>query len=234
MSFDGFPGIAKATAVPNLFFSSVLPQLTAPDELLAFLWVLHATQLQQGEARFVTSEDLWRQRGVPESFANLGSGREGFEAGLEACVAMGVLLGVELTGPAGSLRAYFVNNPAARRAIGRARAGELSLHPGTNVLPIEPESRPSIFRLYEEHIGLITPLVGEKLLAAAEAYPPEWIEDAFRKAAEANIRNWRYIERVLGGWAEEGRKDEATGRDTFEERKQRFTGGELGRFVRYR
>ena len=40
-------------------------------------------------------------------------------------------------------------------------------------------------------------MVGERLLEAEETYPAEWIEDAFREAAELNVRNWRYIERIL-------------------------------------
>ncbi|OAI44528.1 hypothetical protein AYO38_00070 [bacterium SCGC AG-212-C10] len=234
MTFEGFPSISKATAIPNSFFANVLPLLTAPDELLAFLWVSHAVQAQQGDVRFVTADEILALPGAEQSFANLASGREGFEAGLEACVSLGVLLAVELTGPAGAIRVFFVNNPGSRRAIARARAGEISLHAGTFARPVEPESRPTIFRLYEEHVGTITPMVGERLVTASETYPEQWIEDAFRRAAEANVRNWKYIERILARWAEEGRADETPGRDTFEERKQRFTGGDLGRVVRYR
>ncbi|MGE5596688.1 MAG: DnaD domain-containing protein, partial [Hyphomicrobiales bacterium] len=79
-----------------------------------------------------------------------------------------------------------------------------------------------------ENIGTITPLIGERLLAAAETYPPEWIEAAFREAAELNRRNWRYIERILQTWAQEGRIDEAPGRDSFEARKRRYLGGSFG------
>jgi DnaD/phage-associated family protein len=71
--------------------------------------------------------------------------------------------------------------------------------------------RPNIFVLYEEHIGLLSPLVAETLTDAARDYPPGWIEDAFRLAAEANVRKWAYVRAILERWAREGRGDDVDG-----------------------
>ena len=222
--FGGFPGIAKATAIPNSFFSVVLPEMRAPGELLAFLWVARLVQDQRGEARFVTAEGVWAAPGAAAAFAALASGPEALERGLQACVELGALLSLELAGAGRCEAIYFVNNPASRRAIVRARAGELELRPATTAFEPPRERRPGIFRLYEEHVGTITPMVGERLLSAAERFPQHWIEEAFREAAELNARNWRYIERILERWAEEGRGHEAPGRDSAESRRRRFLG----------
>ncbi|MDQ5826862.1 MAG: DnaD domain protein [Chloroflexota bacterium] len=64
--------------------------------------------------------------------------------------------------------------------------------------------RPTIFALYEQNIGLLTPLLAEKLQDAEGRYPLEWIEAAFEEAVSNNKRNWRYIERILERWAVEG------------------------------
>ena len=40
--------------------------------------------------------------------------------------------------------------------------------------------RPSIFSLYEQNIGLLTPLLAEQLVEAERRYPAGWIEDAAR------------------------------------------------------
>jgi len=56
--FNGFPGMAKATAIPNLFFATVLPNLRAPGDLLAFLWVARVVQEQRGEAVFATADQV--------------------------------------------------------------------------------------------------------------------------------------------------------------------------------
>jgi DnaD/phage-associated family protein len=110
----------------------------------------------------------------------------------------------------------------------RARAGEISLKPRRRAAPAPAPERPDIFRVYEDHIGTITPFVGERLLEAQARYPWPWIEDAFREAADMNIRNWRYVARILENMEREGRSRETTGRDTLEERERRYLGGARG------
>jgi DNA replication protein len=223
--FAGFPGIAQATAIPNVFFAAVLPRLQEPGDLLSFLWVSRLTQAQRGEVRFANADQVWAAEGAAASFEQLAGGRAGLDRGLSACAKVGALLCLRLSGPGGEETVYFLNNPASRRAVGRARAGELRLRPETIAVAPLAEDRPGIFRLYEENIGTITPLVGERLLEAVELYPLEWITDAFRTAAEMNVRNWKYIERILKRWAEEGRGDERAEGDSFEDGKRRYLGG---------
>ncbi|HQW50850.1 MAG TPA: DnaD domain protein [Tepidiformaceae bacterium] len=233
--FGGFPGIGKATAIPNLFFTAVLPKLESPAALLAFLWVARLVQEQRTEARCVSNGDIWANDFARKSFEQLAEGRASLDAGLLESVRAGALLGLDLSGATGRETVFFVNNPGSRRAVTRARSGALEIRPETSASPLEmPEARPGIFRLYEEHIGTITPMIGDRLAEAESTYPAEWIEDAFREAAELNIRNWRYIERILRTWTEEGRPDETAGRDSFEDQKRRFLGGSLGHVVRYR
>lgn len=225
--FQGFPAIGKATAIPNALFVSVLPGMQSPGTLLAFLWVSKLVQEQRADARFVTAEQLWAQAGAAKSFAQIGGGRDGLSAGLAECVTLGALIALPLTGEAGRQTLYFINNPTSRRAVLRARAGELHLIPETVVARTDiaaENGRPGIFRLYEEHIGTITPMVGDRLIDAEERYPADWIEDAFREAAELNKRSWRYVERILANWAEEGRSHETPERDSLEDRKQRYLG----------
>ncbi len=226
--FSGFPGIAQATAIPNVFFAVVLPHLQETGDLLAFLWVSRLTQEMRGVPAFVTADQVWLAQGARQSFEQLAGGRAGLDRGLETCATVGALLGLRLAGPGGEETVFFVNNPASRRAVGRARAGELRLKPETVAVAIPAEPRPGIFRLYEENVGTITPLVGERLLEAVEIYPQQWIEEAFRTAAELNVRNWKYIERILKRWSEEGRGDERAEGDSFEDRKRRYLGGSLG------
>jgi DnaD/phage-associated family protein len=174
------------------------------------------------------AEDISNQPAARASFEHHASGREGLDSGLESCLKLRALLGVRLRGASVDDALYFPNDPMSRRTIARARAGEISLRPETAVVPIEPkEQRPGIFRLYEEHIGTITPMVGDRLVEAEDTYPADWIVDAFREAAELNARNWRYIEKILKNWAEEGRPNETPGRDSLEDRKRRYLGGAL-------
>jgi DnaD/phage-associated family protein len=79
-------------------------------------------------------------------------------------------------------------------------------------VPPSTEPAPSIYGLYEESIGTISPLIAEELRATEEEYPQEWIEAAFREAAAQNRRSWRYVARILERWRDEGRTDAAVGR----------------------
>lgn len=65
--------------------------------------------------------------------------------------------------------------------------------------------RPNVYTLYEQNIGLLTPLLAEKLQDAEGRYPMDWIEAAFEEAVTNNKRSWRYIERILERWAAEGK-----------------------------
>ncbi len=66
--------------------------------------------------------------------------------------------------------------------------------------------RPNIFVLYEQNIGLLSPLLADQLIEAEKQYPHEWIEDAFREAVQRNKRNWSYIRAILRRWETEGRQ----------------------------
>jgi len=66
--------------------------------------------------------------------------------------------------------------------------------------------RPTVYNLYEQNIGLLTPILAERLQDAEGLYPPDWIEAAFEEAVTNNKRNWRYIERILERWAAEGKQ----------------------------
>ena len=66
--------------------------------------------------------------------------------------------------------------------------------------------RPNIFVLYEQNIGLLSPMIAEELKDAAEQYPTEWIEAAFREAVQQNKRKWSYIRAILRHWETEGRQ----------------------------
>jgi len=66
--------------------------------------------------------------------------------------------------------------------------------------------RPNIFALYEQNIGLLTPLIAEDLKDAVNHYPEEWIEAAFREALQHNKRKWSYISAILRRWETEGRQ----------------------------
>ncbi len=63
----------------------------------------------------------------------------------------------------------------------------------------------SIFKIYEENIGIVTPLVAESLAEAEKRYSSQWIVEAFKLATTRNKRSWAYISRILERWFIEGK-----------------------------
>lgn len=112
-------------------------------------------------------------------------------------------------------RWYLIASESNRVRLERYRSGALQLpvrspdaHHSASVEP----ARPGIFRLYEQNIGLVTPIIADRLVEAMELYPRSWIEEAIEAAVSYNRRNWRYIQRILETWATEGRSNEANRR----------------------
>jgi DnaD/phage-associated family protein len=88
--------------------------------------------------------------------------------------------------------------------------------------------QPNMFRLYEENIGPLTPMIAETLRDAIEAYPENWIQEAIQIAVNNNVRRWSYISTILTRWQEEGR--DGTDRRYTQEDYRRYLKGEYGDF----
>jgi len=62
-------------------------------------------------------------------------------------------------------------------------------------------------RVYEENIGILTPMIGQELQTIADQYPLEWFSEAIKAACEANVRKLSYIRAILERWQTEGKGD---------------------------
>ena len=146
---------------------------------------------------------------------------EALREGLELCVSRGTLLQLLVReevddgkGWTGEERWYMLNTKEHRAWVGALAKGEIDVAATPLVsermeqsLPVRViVERPSIYALYEQNIGLLTPILAEQLQEAERRYPYEWIEVAFGEAVLNNKRSWRYIERILERWALEGKQ----------------------------
>ena len=98
-----------------------------------------------------------------------------------------------------------INSANGREVLEKLRGGELDLLADLGEDVQLQSERPPIFVLYEQNIGLLTPMIAEELRDAEKTYPADWIADAFREAVELNKRSWRYVLRILERWRHEGR-----------------------------
>ena len=207
----GFPTSARATPVPSLFFSRLLPAIESPEELLVTLYFFFAQTLHHRSPPFVTRRELAADAALARALANLCEDAEPLGRGLALAVERGSLLRVEAKGDGRGEELYLLATPHNRRAAEGLEGAELRLD--EPLPPAEAAPPPNVFALYEENVGGITPLIADELKDAEERYPPQWIERAFREAVSLNKRSWRYIHSILRRWEAEGPDYEEAGRD---------------------
>jgi DnaD/phage-associated family protein len=231
--FAGFPaGKQPQTAVPNLFFTELLPAIDHLGELKVTLHIFWLLAQQKGERRYVSAEALASDRRLLDGLASADlSAEEALRDALDRAVARGTLLRVTAGEGVDRREWYFANTEKGRQAVQDLVARRWA--------PVEPEllvhleaQRPSVFVLYEQNIGALTPLLVEELMDAEHRYPAAWIEDAFREAVALNKRSWRYIQRILERWAAEGKRDE-TSRRGDEGDRRRYIEGEYADYIEH-
>lgn len=203
--FTGFPQKMRFTPIPNLFFSSVLPQIEDLVELKVTLHVFWAIYQKRGYPRCVTFNELLGDAALISAIKGEQGPDDLLRQGLRKAVSRGTLLHLSLERNGEVEDIYFINSEADRRAVAKVESGELKLGGVLKKEQARVEERPNIFVLYEQNIGLLTPIIAEELKEAESTYPSSWIEDAFREAVGRNKRSWRYIARILERWAAEGR-----------------------------
>jgi DnaD/phage-associated family protein len=215
--FQGLPGgKLEITPLPNLFFSELIPQIDDLAELKVTLhvyWLLHR---KKGSPRYVTLSELRADATLMRGVGTV----DNLTRGLHQARERGTLLVAEANEDA----YYFFNTDESRRALEKIARGELTLAPGAAIRePARMEKMPNIFELYEQNIGLLTPLISEELQEAEKTFPAAWIPAAFKEAVALNKRSWRYVRKILENWARAGR-GEKIGRATDKRRQPAIEG----------
>ncbi|MFC2070459.1 DnaD domain-containing protein [Chloroflexota bacterium] len=217
--FNGFPARMQFTAIPNIFFSSLLPQIKDIAELKTILHIFWLLYGKKGYPRFLTYNELLGNISLMNSLREEDAKPEKeLSSALEMAVRRGTILHlvVDMDGKPEDI--YFLNTASDRNAVAKIQNGELALagykavgRPHTDA---DSGELPDIFTLYEQNIGMLTPIIAEELGEAEKLYPEDWIRDAIKEAVSLNKRNWRYIARILENWSTEGRNDGTHKRDS--------------------
>lgn len=222
--FKGFPeGKTHLTPLPGPFFRELLPQIEHLGELKVTLYAFWLLDHLEGTFRYLRRAHFLQDAGFMRGMGETPQAAEAaLDEALECCVQRGTLLRVSLALTEGKEDFYFLNSPKGRAAVQALRNGEWRPS-GDEVAPLEIGAEPpNAFRLYEEHIGPLTPMIAEALQEAEQLYPARWIEDAFRIAVESNVRNWRYIQAILRRWQEKGRDERTQDRRDTEKDRRRY------------
>lgn len=215
-SFEGFRANSEKTAIPNVFFTQLMPQIRSAAELRIVLHVFWAVQQKKGSPRFVTFRELLGDRTLAPSLGeNLPERVEALEQGLRGALDKGILITVEAEARGLRNRLYTLNTEADRRALARFEVQGVELDGmAVSVVSHEPEERPNAFAIYENNIGPLTPIIVEELKDAVERYSEQWVIQAIEESVRNSARSWTYIEAILKNRKAEGRTGGAARRHT--------------------
>ncbi len=235
--FSGFPAKMQFTPIPNLFFSSLLPQISDIAELKTTLHIFWSLYGKRGYPRFTTYRELLSNKSLMSSLR--GGEKPPDEVlgdALEMAVNRGTILHMAIDRDGAPEDVYFLNTESDRQVMAKIQNGELALtglKAGGRAYPdVETEPQPDIFTLYEQNIGMLTPMIAEELKEAEKLYPEAWIRDAIKEAVNQNIRKKSYILAILERWSAEGKKDGTYWRDSKKTDPDKYIKGKYGHMVR--
>jgi DNA replication protein len=218
--FPGFSDSETFTRLPETFFHRLLNEIDDLAELKVTLYAIWRIEHTEGSLRALRQMDFVDQPQLSDLDA------DEIASGLEKAVSRGTLIRVAKKPDV----FYFLNSPRGRAAADALRKDKQ--HAPAKAASTPPVERPNIFKLYEENIGPLTPIIAETLRDAEQEYPPEWIEEAIGLAVTNNKRNWRYAEAILKRWKEEGHGQKQDRRDAEKDRR-RYVEGDFADFIEH-
>jgi DNA replication protein len=217
--FDGFQeNDERVTGIPDAFFSEILPYIIDINELKLCLYLLWKV-------------DVVGDFGMPFTLNSIlldklfTSGLQSSTDVIKEVVAQTMEMAADdhfLVKVKNKSRefVYFINCPQGKKAAKEYNGKHESSHTTLDHI------KPNTFRLYQENIGPLTPLIADALRSAEKDFPAEWIEEAIQIAVQNNVRRWRYVETILDRWQKEGR--DGTDRKDDKEDYRRYIKGEYG------
>ncbi len=230
-TFGGFQLDGKTGVnVPLGFFTEVLPQLSDIAEIQVTIALFRLTSLAGGISKPISETVVLRDQALRKALRVEGSPNEPdrrITSGLDLAVGRSTLLKVVAESRGERSIWYYVNTVENQVQVAAMSRGAVAPPPDLWIddeQPLVQPERPTVFRLYEQNIGILTPLIAERLVDALETYPSEWIADAIGEAVSYNRRSWRYINRILENWAVAGRGETGPEGGSNEKHRRRDSG----------
>ena len=221
--FNGFTDSETFTQLPDSFFHQLLNEISDADELKVTLYAIWRIEHMDGPFRSLCETDF--------DAKDLGLAAGAVASGLEKAVQRGSLLKSvhEAESPPHLADTfYFLNSPRGRIAAEAFAKGNWRASAQIKSAPME---RPNVFKLYEENIGPLTPLIADALKDAEEIYSEEWVADAIHEAVLNNAQSWKYVDTILKHWKRDGRgkkqnrrNDQASRQRDVEDKIKKFVG----------
>ncbi len=211
-NFTGFTSSETFTQIPDSFLR-LMNEIDDVAELKVTLYAIYRIEHLEGNFRGLSESDFDKEA--------LGLSVEQIRSGLSKSLERGTMLKSENEAQV----FYFLNSPRGRLSAEAFANGQIksaqSYHP----------NKSNIFKLYEENIGALTPLIADMLRDAEKNYPSIWFEEAFEIAVSRNVRNWKYVNAILNRWKENGKDERRDSQDAVQDAK-RYTESEFSEYLK--
>ena len=233
--FTGFPAKMQFTAVPNIFFSTLLPQISDIAELKTTLHIFQTLYRKRGYPRFTTYRDLLGNKSLMSSLKGASSPPdEVLRHALEMAAKRGTIIHIALDRDGTAEDIYFLNTESDRQTLAKIQNGELNIGGLIAKEPalVDAEELPDIFAFYEQNISILGSVSADNLRDALKVYPESWIRDAIKEAVKQNKRRWSYIAAILERWSTEGKDDGTYRGDSKKTDPDKYIKGKYGHMVR--
>lgn len=201
--FEGFmTRNTHLVRVPEDFFTQLLPMVIDLVQIKVLLYLIWHAEQQESKVGFFKMEELK----LDQVLLDMTGGVENLSSAINNLVNLGAVLKADQNLLDETY--FFINGPQGRAAIDAIKFGRWQ-DPGQRLHPIHLSgNRQNIFKLYEDNIGPITPMMADILKMDEATYPQTWIEEAVQIAVKRNARNWKFIQAILERWQKEGRGNE--------------------------
>ncbi len=214
--FNGYTDSESFTQVPDRFFQKLLGEIEDVAELKVTLFFLWRVEHMEGPFRALCQSDFTEDA--------LGLAADKVALGLEKAVQRGSILKAAHDADI----FYFLNSPRGRAAAEAFSEG--NWRDAGRIMAGVVVERPNVFKLYEENIGPLTPMIADMLKDAEETYSDEWVAEALEIAVTRNVRNWKYVEAILKRWKEKG-KYEGRAEENAVKGSERYSRSEFDEYL---
>lgn len=214
----GFTDSETFTRLPDTVFQNLLSQIDDIAELKVTLYFLWRLEHMQEPLRALNQADFEAEL--------LGLSPDEIAAGLQKAHQRGVILRSQHDAQV----LYFLNSPRGRAASEAFATSGMS--ESLKVMSSPVVVLPNVFKLYEQNIGPLTPVIADALKDSEHTYSQEWVVDAIEIAVKNNKRSWRYIEAILKRWKDEGRAEKQDRQDPEKDRRK-YIEGDYSDFIEH-
>lgn len=202
-TFDGFFKDSSHTIqLPETFFTQLLSRLEDLASLKLLLYLFWYLEKQNNK----NSHFRWADLISDPALLHMVGDEEKLLIALKNLVSLKAVLMANIEWMDETY--YFLNTPLGQASVKAIHKGAWKETTAERKAIHLPEKTPNIFELYEQNIGVITPMLAEVLKEDEATYPADWVKEAIQIAVTRNVRTWNYVQAILKRWQKEGYGDE--------------------------